>query len=94
MRATAREWLQQLFNVADITRYPPPIRVDAAVIAGCTREPDARRANDVISSELSCSYRLSGSGRVALRQCLNHQANILTFSLLNKLQILASNRGI
>ena len=38
MRAATRERLQQLFNVADITRYPPPIRVDAAVIAGCTRD--------------------------------------------------------
>jgi Alpha/beta hydrolase domain containing 18 len=38
MRAAARERLQRLFNVADITRYPPPIRADAAVIAGCTRD--------------------------------------------------------
>jgi hypothetical protein len=38
MRAAARERLYQLFNVADITRYPPPIRPDAAVIAGCTRD--------------------------------------------------------
>ena len=38
LRAVARERLQQLFNVADITRYPPPIRADAAVIAGCTRD--------------------------------------------------------
>ncbi len=38
MRAVARERLHQLFSVADITRYPPPVRVDAAVIAGCTRD--------------------------------------------------------
>jgi Alpha/beta hydrolase domain containing 18 len=38
MRVAARERLQRLFNVADITRYPPPIRTDAAVIAGCTRD--------------------------------------------------------
>ncbi len=38
LRAAARERLQQLFAVADITRYPPPIRVDAAIIAGCTRD--------------------------------------------------------
>jgi Alpha/beta hydrolase domain containing 18 len=38
LRDAARERLQQLFDVADITRYPPPVRVDAAVIAGCTRD--------------------------------------------------------
>ncbi len=38
LRAVARERLQQLFNIADITRYPLPVRVDAAVIAGCTRD--------------------------------------------------------
>lgn len=38
LRAAARERLQQLFSVADITRYPPPVRADAAVIAGCTRD--------------------------------------------------------
>ncbi len=38
LRPAARERLQQLFAVADITRYRPPLRVDAAVIAGCTRD--------------------------------------------------------
>jgi len=38
LRAAARERLQRVFDVADITRYPPPVRVDAAVIAGCTRD--------------------------------------------------------
>ncbi len=38
LRAAARERLQLLFDVADITRYPPPLRVDAAVIAACTRD--------------------------------------------------------
>ncbi len=38
LRSAARERLQRLFGVADITRYPPPIRADAAVIAGCTRD--------------------------------------------------------
>ena len=38
LRSAARERLQRLFSVADITRYPPPIRADAAVIAGCTRD--------------------------------------------------------
>jgi hypothetical protein len=37
-RAAARERLGQLFDVADITRYPLPVRVDAAVIAACTRD--------------------------------------------------------
>jgi Alpha/beta hydrolase domain containing 18 len=38
LRAAARERLRQLFDVADITRYPLPVRVDAAVIAACTRD--------------------------------------------------------
>ena len=38
LRTAARERLQQLFSVADITRYPPPLRADAAVIAACTRD--------------------------------------------------------
>ena len=38
LRAATRQRLEQLFNVADLTRYPQPIRVDAAVIAGCTRD--------------------------------------------------------
>lgn len=34
----ARERLHQLFEVADVTRYPVPLRPDAAVIAGCKRD--------------------------------------------------------
>ena len=34
----ARERLQQLFVPADITQHPVPLRVDAAVIAGCKRD--------------------------------------------------------
>lgn len=34
----ARDRLRRLFDAADVTRYPPPIRSDAAVIAGCTRD--------------------------------------------------------
>jgi len=34
----ARARLQALFDVADITRYRPPIRPDAAVISGSTRD--------------------------------------------------------
>ena len=37
-RAAARERLHQLFEVADVTRYPQPVRSDAAVIAGCKRD--------------------------------------------------------
>src|SRR5271165_4626825 len=33
---SARERLQKLFDVADITNFRPPIRVDAAVVSGCT----------------------------------------------------------
>ncbi len=38
LRATARERLHQLFEVADVTRYPLPVRSDAAVIVGCKRD--------------------------------------------------------
>lgn len=38
LRALARERLLQLFEVADVTRYPLPLRPDAAVIAGCKRD--------------------------------------------------------
>jgi len=38
LRAPARERLLQLFEVADVTRYPLPVRPDAAVIAGCKRD--------------------------------------------------------
>jgi Alpha/beta hydrolase domain containing 18 len=34
----ARDRLRTLFDVADITNFPPPIRVDAAVVSGCTRD--------------------------------------------------------
>jgi len=34
----ARDRLHRLFDVADITHYPLPVRVDAAVISGCTRD--------------------------------------------------------
>jgi hypothetical protein len=37
-RAAAQERLQRFFDAADITRYGSPIRADAAVIAGCTRD--------------------------------------------------------
>jgi hypothetical protein len=35
-RSTACERLRELFDIADVTRYRPPIRADAAVISGCT----------------------------------------------------------
>ncbi len=38
LRAAARERLHQLFEVADVTRYPAPERSDAAVIVGCKRD--------------------------------------------------------
>jgi hypothetical protein len=45
LRDTARDRLHQLFEVADVTRYPAPSRPDAAVIVGC------RRDGYVLSSE-------------------------------------------
>ncbi len=33
-----RERLRMLFDTADITRFRPPVRVDAAVVSGCTRD--------------------------------------------------------
>lgn len=38
LRAAARERLQRLIEAADITRHAPPVRADAAVIVGCTRD--------------------------------------------------------
>ncbi len=38
LRAMASERLRQLFEVADVTRYPLPCRPDAAVIVGCKRD--------------------------------------------------------
>lgn len=35
---TGRERLRTLFETADITRFRPPVRVDAAVVSGCTRD--------------------------------------------------------
>jgi pimeloyl-ACP methyl ester carboxylesterase len=37
-RTSARARLAQLFDTADLTRYSPPVRPDAAVIAGCKRD--------------------------------------------------------
>ncbi len=37
-RAKAKERLQKLFDIADVTGYRPPIRVDATVVSGCTRD--------------------------------------------------------
>ncbi len=34
----ARQRLRELFDVADLTNFPPPIRADAAVVSGCTRD--------------------------------------------------------
>jgi Alpha/beta hydrolase domain containing 18 len=34
----ARERLRELFDTADLTGYRPPVRVDAAVVSGCTRD--------------------------------------------------------
>jgi pimeloyl-ACP methyl ester carboxylesterase len=36
--AAARQRLRQFFDAADVTGYPRPLRTDAAVIAGCTRD--------------------------------------------------------
>ncbi len=37
-RAAAQERLQRFYDAADITRYGSPVRTDAAVIGGCTRD--------------------------------------------------------
>ena len=37
-RAAARRRLTELFDAADVTSHPAPVRADAAVIAGCTRD--------------------------------------------------------
>ncbi len=34
----ARERLRKLFDTADLTGYRPPVRADAAVVSGCTRD--------------------------------------------------------
>ena len=34
----ARERLRMLFDAADITNFRPPMRVDAALVSGCTRD--------------------------------------------------------
>jgi pimeloyl-ACP methyl ester carboxylesterase len=36
--AEARDRLKKLFDVADITNFRPPIRADAAIVSGCTRD--------------------------------------------------------
>jgi hypothetical protein len=36
--AAARERLRKLFEVADVTGYRPPVRADASVVSGCTRD--------------------------------------------------------
>ena len=51
LRATARERLHQMFEVADVTRYPVPVRPDAAVIVGCKRD------GYVFNSETERLYR-------------------------------------
>ena len=38
LHAAARDHLAHLFDAADVTRYSPPMRADAAIIAGCTRD--------------------------------------------------------
>jgi len=35
---SARERLQELFEVADITNFRPPVRVEAAIVSGCIRD--------------------------------------------------------
>ena len=35
-QAAACERLRELFDIADVTRYRPPVRADAAVVSGCT----------------------------------------------------------
>jgi hypothetical protein len=37
-QSAARERLHGVFDAADITNYPPPRRVDAAIILGCSRD--------------------------------------------------------
>ncbi len=42
--AIVRERLRRFFAAADLTYYPAPLRTDAAVIAGCTRDGYVLRA--------------------------------------------------
>jgi hypothetical protein len=42
--AVVRERLRRSFAAADLTHYAPPLRADAAVIAGCTRDGYVLRA--------------------------------------------------
>ena len=37
-RQAAQDRLHKFFTAADITNYPPPLRVDAAIVLGCTRD--------------------------------------------------------
>jgi pimeloyl-ACP methyl ester carboxylesterase len=50
-RSKAKERLRELFDVADVTRYRPPVRVDAAVVSGCTAD------GYVLPSETERLYR-------------------------------------
>jgi pimeloyl-ACP methyl ester carboxylesterase len=36
--ASARDRLRELFEVADLTHFRPPVRADAAIVSGCTRD--------------------------------------------------------
>jgi pimeloyl-ACP methyl ester carboxylesterase len=48
---SARERLRKLFDTADVTGYRPPVRVEAAVVSGCTRD------GYVLQSETERLYR-------------------------------------
>jgi predicted alpha/beta hydrolase family esterase len=37
-RTATEERLHEFFDAADITNYPSPVRVDASIILGCTRD--------------------------------------------------------
>ena len=50
-RETARVRLRKLFDTAEVTGYRPPVRVDAAVVSGCTRD------GYVLQSETERLYR-------------------------------------
>ena len=37
-RSAAQQRLHRFFDAADITNYPPPLRADASMVLGCTRD--------------------------------------------------------
>lgn len=83
----ARDRLHRLFDVAEITRFPLPLRVDAAVVSGCTQDGYVLRSEtERLHSHWSGStLRWIDAGhfsallteRQALRSCVEEAVNKL-----------------